>query len=106
MDVLKATFPAGTLSGTPKIRAMEMIDELEKEKRGIYGGAIGYLSLNGTMDIAIALRTAIIKNNIIYIQAGGGLVYDSVPENEWQESLNKAKALLLAAEKTEQWYYS
>lgn len=99
IDVLRAAFPAGTLSGTPKIRAMEMIDELENEKRGVYAGAIGYLSWNKTMDAAIALRTAVIKNNIIYLQAGGGLVVDSQPSAEWEESMNKAKALIVAAEK-------
>lgn len=98
IDIIRATFPAGTVSGAPKIRAMEIIDELENDKRGIYGGAIGYLGWNGRLDLAIALRTAIIKDNIIYIQAGAGLVADSIPANEWQECINKAKALFLAAD--------
>ena len=101
MEVLRATFPAGTVSGTPKIRAMEMIAELENSKRGVYAGAIGYLAWNGTMDVAIALRTAVIKDNKIHVQAGSGLVVDSVPEKEWQESMNKAKALLKAAKVAE-----
>lgn len=102
LDVLKATFPAGTVSGAPKIRAMQIIDELERDKRGVYGGAVGYLGWNGNSDMAIALRTAIIKNNWIHVQAGAGLVADSVPANEWQECLNKGKALFLATELTEQ----
>ncbi|MDO4644002.1 MAG: anthranilate synthase component I [Cardiobacteriaceae bacterium] len=97
MDVLKATFPAGTLSGAPKIRAMEIIDEFEPEKRGVYGGAVGYWSWSGNMDLAIAIRTAVIKNNRLYAQAGAGIVYDSKPDNEWQETLNKAGALITAA---------
>jgi anthranilate synthase component 1 len=102
MSILRATFPAGTVSGAPKVRAMEIIDELEREKRGIYGGAVGYLSWNHNMDLALALRTAVIKNNTIYIQAGAGLVADSVPLHEWQECINKARALFLATELTEQ----
>jgi len=102
MDVLRATFPAGTVSGAPKIRAMEIIDELEPVKRGVYSGAIGYLSWNGDMDTAIAIRTAIIKDNTIHVQAGAGIVYDSVPDNEWDETLNKAKAVLRAAALAEQ----
>ena len=98
MDVLKATFPAGTLSGAPKIRAMEIIDELEPSRRGIYGGAIGYLAWNGNMDTAIAIRTAVIKNGYIYVQAGAGVVADSVPEYEWKETLNKARALFSAVD--------
>lgn len=98
LDVLRATFPAGTVSGTPKIRAMEIIDELEQEKRGIYAGAIGYLAWNGSMDVAIALRTGVIKEKKLYVQAGAGLVVDSVPQAEWQETMNKARALLQAAE--------
>jgi len=98
MDVLKATLPAGTLSGAPKIRAMEIIDELEPVKRGIYGGAVGYLSWHGNMDTAIAIRTAIIKDNMLYIQAGAGIVADSVPELEWEETLNKGRAIFRAAE--------
>lgn len=97
IDVLRATFPAGTVSGAPKIRAMEIIDELEPVKRGVYSGAIGYISWNGDMDTAIAIRTAVIKDNIISVQAGAGIVYDSLPDNEWIETLNKAKAVLRAA---------
>ncbi|MFK7793899.1 MAG: anthranilate synthase component I [Gammaproteobacteria bacterium] len=97
IDVLRATFPAGTVSGAPKIRAMEIIDELEPIKRGVYSGAIGYISWNGDMDTAIAIRTAVIKDGIISVQAGAGIVYDSVPDNEWIETLNKAKAVLRAA---------
>lgn len=97
IDVLRATFPAGTVSGAPKIRAMEIIDELETVKRGVYSGAIGYLAWNGDMDTAIAIRTAVIKDGTINVQAGAGIVYDSVPESEWQETLNKAKAVLRAA---------
>ena len=96
MDVLRATFPAGTVSGAPKIRAMEIIDELEPVKRGIYSGAVGYLSWNGNMDTAIAIRTAVIKDNVLSIQAGAGIVYDSVPENEWAETMNKARAVFRA----------
>lgn len=98
IDVFRATFPAGTLSGAPKIRAMEIIDELEPFKRNIYGGAVGYISWNGNMDLAIAIRTAVIKDEKLYIQAGGGVVADSVPENEWQETLNKGRAVRRAAE--------
>ncbi|MGH8751315.1 MAG: anthranilate synthase component I [Burkholderiales bacterium] len=98
MDVLKATFPAGTVSGAPKVRALEIIDELEPSKRGIYAGAVGYLGFNGDMDLAIAIRTALIKKNILYVQAGAGIVADSVPASEWQETCNKAKAVLRAAE--------
>jgi anthranilate synthase component 1 len=98
IDVLKATFPAGTVSGAPKVRAMEIIDELEPSKRGIYAGAVGYLGFNGDMDVAIAIRTAVIKDGILYVQAGAGIVADSVPDNEWMETQNKAKAVLRAAE--------
>lgn len=98
IDVLKVTFPAGTLSGAPKIRAMEIIDELEPVKRGIYGGAIGYLAWNGDMDLAIAIRTAVIKNKTLHIQAGAGVVADSVPEKEWEETMNKARAIIRAVE--------
>jgi anthranilate synthase component 1 len=98
IDVLRATFPAGTVSGAPKIRAMEIINELEPVKRGIYSGAVGYLGWNGNMDTAIAIRTAVIKDNILNIQAGAGIVYDSVPELEWKETLNKARAIFKAAE--------
>lgn len=96
MDVLRATFPAGTVSGAPKIRAMEIINELEPVKRGIYSGAVGYLSWNGNMDTAIAIRTAVIKDQHLSIQAGAGIVYDSVPENEWAETMNKARAIFRA----------
>jgi anthranilate synthase component 1 len=98
MDVLKATFPAGTVSGAAKVRAMEIIDELEPTKRGIYAGAVGYLGFNGDMDLAIALRTAVVKDNVLYVQAGAGIVADSIPDNEWMETQNKARAVLRAAE--------
>ena len=101
IDVLRATFPAGTVSGAPKVRAMEIIDELEPVKRGIYAGAVGYLGFNGDMDVAIALRTAVLKDGTLYVQAGGGVVADSVPATEWQETQSKAKALLRAAEMAE-----
>ena len=96
MDALRATLPAGTLSGAPKVRAMEIIDELEPVKRGIYGGAIGYLSWAGDMDTAIAIRTAVVKNGQVHVQAGAGVVADSVPASEWEETLNKARAMLRA----------
>jgi anthranilate synthase component I len=96
MDVLRATFPAGTVSGAPKIRAMEIIDELEPVKRGIYAGAVGYLSWAGNMDTAIAIRTAVIKDGQLHIQAGAGIVYDSVPDNEWAETMNKGRAVFRA----------
>jgi len=96
MDVLRATFPAGTVSGAPKIRAMQIIDELEPVKRGVYSGAVGYLSWNGNMDTAIAIRTAVIKDKQLSIQAGAGIVYDSVPDNEWAETMNKARAIFRA----------
>jgi anthranilate synthase component I len=102
MDVLKATFPAGTLTGAPKVHAMELIDQLEPTKRGIYGGACGYLSFAGDMDLAIAIRTGVIKNGKLYVQAAAGVVADSVPELEWQETEAKARALLRAAELVEQ----
>ena len=98
IDVLKATFPAGTVSGAPKVRAMEIIDELEPSKRGIYAGAVGYLGFDGDMDVAIAIRTGVIKDNMLYVQAGAGIVADSVPQNEWEETQNKAKAVIRAAE--------
>lgn len=98
MDVLKASLPAGTLSGAPKVRAMEIIEELEPVKRGIYGGAVGYLSWHGNMDTAIAIRTAVIKDKKLYIQAGGGLVADSVPKLEWKETMNKGRAIFKAVE--------
>ncbi len=102
MDVLRATFPAGTLTGAPKIRAMEIIDELEPVKRGIYGGACGYLSYAGDMDVAIAIRTGIVQANTLYVQAAAGVVADSVPEMEWRETEIKARALLRAAELVEE----
>jgi anthranilate synthase component I len=98
MDVLKATFPAGTVSGAPKVRAMEIINELEPTKRGVYAGAVGYLEFNGDMDVAIAIRTGVIKDQTLFVQAGAGIVADSVPENEWTETQNKAMAILKAAE--------
>jgi anthranilate synthase component 1 len=102
LDVLRASFPAGTLSGAPKIRAMEIIDELEPVQRGIYGGAVGYLSFAGDMDVAIAIRTGVIKDQTLYVQAGAGVVADSVPELEWKETEAKARAVLRAAELVEQ----
>ena len=96
--VLKATLPAGTLSGAPKVRAMEIIDELEPDRRGVYGGAVGYLSWTGNMDTAIAIRTAVIQNNTVKVRAGGGIVHDSDPESEFQESLNKAQSIFKAIE--------
>lgn len=101
MDVLRATFPAGTLTGTPKVRAMEIIDELEPVKRGIYGGAAGYLSYGGEMDLAIAIRTGVIRDGILYVQAAAGVVADSDPEFEWQETEVKARAVLRAAEQVQ-----
>ena len=100
IDVLKATFPAGTLSGAPKIRAMEIINEIEPIKRNIYSGAVGYLSWHGTMDLAIAIRTAVIKDKILHVQAGAGIVHDSIPQLEWDETMHKAKAIIRAAEDT------
>ncbi len=102
MDVLKATFPAGTLTGAPKVHAMELIDQLEITKRGIYGGACGYLSFAGDMDVAIAIRTGIIKDEMLYVQAAAGVVADSVPELEWRETEAKARALLRASELVEE----
>lgn len=98
MDVLRATFPAGTLSGAPKIRAMEIIDEMEVVKRGVYGGAVGYLSFSGDMDVAIAIRTGVIRNGVLHSQAGAGVVADSDPTAEWKETEAKARAVLLAAD--------
>jgi len=100
-DVLAATFPAGTVSGAPKIRAMEIIDELEPVKRGVYAGAVGYIAWSGNLDTAIAIRTAVIKNNMLHIQAGAGIVYDSVPENEWDETMNKGRAIFRAVNMAE-----
>jgi anthranilate synthase component 1 len=97
IEVLKATLPAGTLSGAPKIRAMEIIDEVEPVKRGIYGGAVGYIGWNGNMDTAIAIRTAVIKDQVLHVQAGAGIVADSKPELEWKETMNKARAVMRAA---------
>ena len=97
IDVLRATLPVGTLSGAPKIRAMEIIDELEPVKRGVYGGAVGYLAWNGNMDMAIAIRTTVIKDTTLYIETGAGIVADSVPELEWEECLNKARSIFSAA---------
>ena len=97
LSALLAGLPAGTVSGAPKVRAMEIIDELEPEKRGVYGGGVGYFSANGDMDMCIALRTSVLKDETLYIQAGGGVVYDSDPEAEWQESVNKSKAIKAAA---------
>jgi anthranilate synthase component 1 len=102
LDVLRATFPAGTLSGAPKVRAMEIIDELEPVPRGVYGGACGYVSFAGDMDVAIAIRTGIVKDQTLYVQAAAGVVADSVPEKEWAETEQKARALLRAAELVEQ----
>ncbi len=102
IDVLRATFPAGTVSGAPKIRAMEIIDELEPVKRGVYSGAVGYLSWNGNMDTAIAIRTAVIKDKTLHIQAGAGIVADSVPRNEWDETMNKGRAIFRAVSQAEE----
>ena len=101
LDVLKATLPVGTLSGAPKVRALEIIDEFEVVKRGVYGGAMGYLSWNGNMDMAIAIRTAVIKDGTLYIQAGAGIVADSVPRSEWEETMNKARAMFHAVKLAE-----
>ena len=96
IDVLRATFPAGTVSGAPKIRAMEIIDELEPVKRGVYSGAVGYVGWNGNMDTAIAIRTAVIKDGRLHIQAGAGIVADSRPDMEWEETMNKGRAVFRA----------
>ena len=101
MDVLRATFPAGTVSGAPKIRAMEIIDELEPVKRGVYSGAIGYLSWSGNMDTAIAIRTAVLKEGVLHMQAGAGIVADSIPDLEWKETMNKSRAVFKAVELAE-----
>jgi anthranilate synthase component 1 len=98
VEVLRASFPAGTVSGAPKVRAMEIIDELEPERRGIYAGAVGYLGFDGNMDLAIAIRTAVVKDGRLHVQAGAGIVADSQPDAEWQETRNKARAILRAAE--------
>jgi anthranilate synthase component 1 len=96
IDVLRATFPAGTVSGAPKVRAMEIIDEFEPTRRGIYAGAVGYIGWNGNMDTAIAIRTAVIKDSMLYIQAGAGIVADSQPQLEWKETMNKGRAIFRA----------
>lgn len=103
MDVLRATFPAGTVSGAPKIRAMEIIDELEPVSRGVYAGAVGYLSWAGNMDTAIAIRTAVIKDGVLYVQVGAGIVADSVPANEWEETTSKGRAMFRAVAMAEMW---
>ena len=100
-DAMRACFPAGTVSGAPKIRAMEIIAELEPDKRGPYAGAVGYFDFSGNMDTAITIRTIVIKDSVAYIQAGGGIVADSIPEKEYEESLSKAQALLTAIEQAE-----
>ena len=100
-DALEACFPAGTVSGAPKIRAMQIIAELEAERRGPYAGAAGYFSYSGNMDMAIAIRTMVTRGGTAYVQAGAGIVYDSVPEREYAESLNKARALLKAIDQAE-----
>jgi anthranilate synthase component 1 len=97
-DVLAASFPAGTVSGAPKVRAMEIVDELEPTPRGVYAGAVGYISFQDDMDLAIAIRTAVVRDGVLYVQVGAGIVHDSIPEAEWQETLNKARAVLRAAE--------
>jgi anthranilate synthase component I len=102
MDVVRATFPAGTVSGAPKVRAMEIIDELEPSKRGVYAGSVGYIGFNGALDLAIAIRTAVIKDGTLYVQAGAGIVADSVPANEWAETQSKARAVIRAAELVQQ----
>jgi len=99
IDVLRATFPAGTVSGAPKIRAMEIIDELEPVKRGVYAGAVGYVGWSGNMDTAIAIRTAVIRDGVLHIQAGAGIVADSIPANEWEETMNKGRAIFRAVAK-------
>jgi anthranilate synthase component 1 len=98
MELLRATFPAGTVTGAPKVRAMEIIDELETEKRGVYAGAAGYLGFNGNLDLAIAIRTGVVKDSKLFVQAAAGIVADSVPESEWLETQNKVRAVLAAAE--------
>jgi anthranilate synthase component 1 len=102
LEALIAGFPAGTVSGAPKVRAMQIIDEMEPERRGFYAGAVGYFGADGNMDTCIALRTALVKDGKMYVQAGGGVVADSDPETEYQESRNKARALIRAAEEAVQ----
>src|SRR5690606_8985642 len=94
IDVIKASLPAGTVSGAPKIRAMQLLNEMEPVRRGVYAGAIGYISIQGNMDLALAIRTMVVQNGKAYVQAGAGIVYDSIPESEYEETLNKARALL------------
>ena len=101
VDVFKACFPAGTLTGAPKVRAMEIIENLEKKKRGIYGGAVGYMTFSGDMDVCIAIRTIIKKNSTVFLQAGAGIVADSIPEHEYLETISKANGLLKAVEYAE-----
>ena len=101
-DALRSCLPAGTLSGAPKIRAMEILAEMEAERRGPYGGAVGYFGFSGTMDTAITIRTMVLKDGVAYIQAGGGIVADSVPEKEYQETLQKAQAVLRAIQEAEE----
>src|SRR5690606_37389589 len=98
LSALLAGLPAGTVSGAPKVRAMQIIDELEPEKRGVYGGGVGYFSADGDMDMCIALRTAVVKDGVLYVQAGGGVVHDSDPAAEFEETVNKSRALMRAAE--------
>jgi anthranilate synthase component 1 len=104
-DAFRSIFPAGTVSGAPKIRAMEIIYSLEKEKRGVYAGAVGYFSFSGDLDTCIAIRTMLFKNGHVYLQAGGGIVYDSVPEDEYEETINKLRSNVTALEKAEQFYH-
>jgi anthranilate synthase component 1 len=96
LDVLRATFPAGTLSGAPKVRAMQIIEAFEPDRRGVYGGAVGYIGFDGNMDVAIAIRTVVAKDGALHLQAGAGIVEASVPASEWQETVNKARAGLVA----------
>ena len=101
LDVLQSTLPVGTLSGAPKVRAMEIIDEMEPDKRGVFGGAMGYLGWNDNMDMAIAIRTAVIKGGKLYVQAGAGIVADSQPDKEWEETQHKAQAIVKAVQLAE-----
>lgn len=103
-DLMRATFPAGTLSGAPKVRALQIISELENCQRGVYGGALGYFGYEGSHDSCIGIRTAVIKNGKIYIQSGAGVVADSVPENEFMETVNKATGMLKAVALTEKMF--
>jgi len=97
-DALRACFPAGTVSGAPKVRAMEIIDELETSRRGLYAGAVGYFGYDGDMDVAIAIRTIFLRDGVAHVQAGAGIVYDSVPQKEWEECASKAAAMIRAIE--------